>query len=83
MHHPSEHTKGTTMTEQNTPTPGETLEPAKPLQGEASGFAAFNKTLGVFVGGVHRGDSARADAGRSRQAKAAKDAGHDVEVRPV
>lgn len=57
--------------------------PDEPAKDETSGFAAFNKTLGTFVGGVHRGEGAKTAAGKSAQAKAAKDAGHDVEVRAV
>jgi hypothetical protein len=55
----------------------------EPLEGPESGYAAFNKTLGTYVGGVHRGENAKRDAGQSKQAKAAKAAGHDVEVRAV
>lgn len=58
-------------------------KPLEPPEGEASGHAAFNVTLGHFVGGVHRGSSSRSEAGKSRQAKAARDAGHKVEVRAV
>lgn len=46
-------------------------------------FAAYDTTLQRFVGGVHRGKSARADAGKSDEAKAAKADGHQVEVRQV
>lgn len=58
-------------------------QPISELGGDSSGFAAFDVTLGHFVGGVHRGDGAKKAAGESRQAKAARDAGRKVEVRPV
>jgi hypothetical protein len=58
-------------------------QPITALGEDSEGFAAFDKTLGVFKGGVFRGKDARKSAGSSRQFKAAKDAGHDVEVRKV
>jgi hypothetical protein len=50
---------------------------------EGGAFAAYDTTLQRFVGPVHRGKSAKANAGKSPQAKAAKDAGHGLEVRGV
>lgn len=62
----------------------ENTEPVQPLTGTSNpGHAAFDVTLGHFVGGVHRGDGSKKAAGDSRQAKAAKEAGHKVEVRDV
>lgn len=68
-----------------------TQDPIQPLDGGAEAedpqdtgaFAAYDKTLERFVGGVHRGDKAKTTARNSPQAKAAKDAGHTVEVRQV
>lgn len=65
------------------PTEEELASVASALSGAPSGFAAFNVTLARFIGGVHRGEDARQAAEDSRQVKAARDAGHEVEVRPV
>lgn len=58
-------------------------QPISELETESGGFAAYDKTLERFVGGVHRGTGAKRAAGSSRQAKAARDQDHDVEVRAV
>lgn len=59
----------------------QTLDAPEDTRGD--GFAAYDVTLQRFVGGVHRGSKAKADAGKSDEHKAAKDAGHQVEVRQV
>lgn len=59
----------------------QTLDAPEDTRGE--GYAAYDLTLQRFVGGVHRGAKAKADAGKSADHKAAKDAGHRVEVRQV
>lgn len=51
--------------------------------GPAPAFAAYDKTLQRFVGGVHRGDKARDAAGKSPEAEAARKDGHRVEIRQV
>lgn len=43
-------------------------------------YAAYDATLLRFVGPVVE---SKADAGKSEQAKAAKDAGHNIEIREV
>lgn len=54
-----------------------------PAEDDHAGYAAYDKDLARFVGGVHRGKDAKAEAGKSDDAKDAKDAGHQVEVRQV
>lgn len=57
--------------------------PEDTVEHDGSGYAAYDVTLQRFVGGVHRGPKAKAEAGRSDAAKAAKDDDHQVEVRRV
>lgn len=66
------------MTDPNPP-----VQPLEDDQSDTGAFAAYNTTLERFVGPVARGKGAKRAAGASPQAKAAKDAGHDVEVRAV
>jgi hypothetical protein len=71
------------MTDDTNTPPADPPE-ASPLDpGDATGHAAYDTTLQRFVGPVYRGKSGKSDAGKSPQVKAAKDAGHTVEVREV